>query len=970
MATKIHISKTGSIVDSNGNEYIEFAETASARNHLKITNTANGSAPILSAVGSSDSNINIELTPKGTGCVKIADGNLMLGSTAVTATAAELNTLDASATTPGTTEVASGDGIITKNDGTMKQTKVDTFDTYFSSSAKTLTNKTLTAPKFINGGYIADSCGAELIVFGVTANAANQIKITNSATGVPPIISSDGETNVDLKLQTSGTGVFQFNATGTNKSATLRLMESDGNDYVQIAAPNAVVDGGNYTLTLPSSVGTTDQVLGLSNNSGALTWINQSGGGGGGGGDITAVVAGTGLTGGATNGDATLNVGAGNGITVNADAIAITPAQTTITSISNASFTTIGRGTGSTLNDDFIEFSNTEVITKVNNTARFNVGASGVSVTGTASVTGATTNSATTSGGKLILACDDNAALETTHRLGVLEFQGSESSSDTLITGAKIEAVAGANWTTTLNKTNIDLYSTVGDNNQAKVLTLTGAGTTSNSNSLKMSSSLQTDTAFPTIESIGHTNAGMAFKTSGTGVFKFSAGGSTTGATLRLMDNGSNYIGIKTPVTLNNSYSIILPTAVGTTNQTLKINSVDANQNATLEWASAGDITAVTAGTNLSGGGSTGAVSLSLNTALTNITSITKDGNTGVSIGGVSLYKSSSDTIVINNNSNITTGIRNGGAINSIFIGGNTGTTVTGDYNTVCGSFGGAPLTTGSGNTLVGADSARGQTLVTGETHGSSSTNTTVVISTNTSGTLSTVDDFYNGQIITVTNGASDNSSDMIALITDYIGGTKTATISVISGSPSNNGTSLDNKAYTITYGLGLTTGSNNTCVGYKTGVSVAGGTNQTSVGFEAQCTGNNQVTLGSSDVTTLRCATSTIATVSDNRDKTDIVDSTYGLDFINNITPRKYTWSTRDGSVRDGKTNIGFIAQELQSAMGEGENDILDLVLDVNPEKLEIKPGNLIPILVKAVKDLSAANTALEARVAALENA
>jgi hypothetical protein len=46
-------------------------------------------------------------------------------------------------TSAGTTAVAGGDGIVTNDGGTMRQTTVDTFDTYLAATTKTLTNKTL-----------------------------------------------------------------------------------------------------------------------------------------------------------------------------------------------------------------------------------------------------------------------------------------------------------------------------------------------------------------------------------------------------------------------------------------------------------------------------------------------------------------------------------------------------------------------------------------------------------------------------------------------------------------------------------------------------------------------------------------------------------------------------------------------------------------------------------------------------------
>jgi hypothetical protein len=80
------------------------------------------------------------------------------------------------------------------------------------------------------------------------------------------------------------------------------------------------------------------------------SWVSLSGGGG----DITGVVAGAGMTGGADDGEATLNVIGGDGITVNANDVAITAAQTTITSISNAALK-IGRD-----QDNLIDFATTD----------------------------------------------------------------------------------------------------------------------------------------------------------------------------------------------------------------------------------------------------------------------------------------------------------------------------------------------------------------------------------------------------------------------------------------------------------------------------------------------------------------------------------------------------------------------------------------------------------------------------------
>ena len=167
--------------------------------------------------------------------------------------------------------------------------------------------------------------------------------------------------------------------------------------------------------------------------------------------------------------------------------------------------------------------------------------------------------------------------------------------------------------------------------------------------------------------------------------------------------------------------------------------------------------------------------------------------------------------------------------------------------------------------------------------------------------------------------------------------------------------------------GENVTTGVKNTLIGTQAGDSLTEGYNNMVIGYNAAESAvdvNNEITLGDVNISAFRCADQSIAALSDGRDKTDVKDSSYGLEFINTIRPVEFTWDFRPENMaeaKQGKKRVGFIAQELQEAMPNSENEILDLVYDINKERIEAKYGNLIPILVKAVQDLSEKVKALE---------
>jgi len=197
---------------------------------------------------SSDGNITVDISTHDGSA-----GGLMLASTLVTATATELNLMDGG-TAAGTTAVASGDGVVTNDGGTMRQSTVATFDTYFSGSTQTLTNKTLTAPKFADAGYIADANGNELVILQTTASAVNQFDIHNAATGNNPVIeATGGDSNVGLDFTTKGTGAIKFNDLAYFPQQAI-TSTSNAVAWDAQAKPNAYhLTTENTTLSAPSN---------------------------------------------------------------------------------------------------------------------------------------------------------------------------------------------------------------------------------------------------------------------------------------------------------------------------------------------------------------------------------------------------------------------------------------------------------------------------------------------------------------------------------------------------------------------------------------------------------------------------------------------------------------------------------------------------------------------------------------------
>ena len=324
--------------------------------------------------------------------------------------------------------------------------------------------------------------------------------------------------------------------------------------------------------------------------------------------------------------------------------------------------------------------------------------------------------------------------------------------------------------------------------------------------------------------------------------------------------------------------------------------------------------------------------------------------------------------------------------------------TATDSFNTVVGHGVGASITTGVQNTIIGAEAGDALTDADG--------NVAVgygALTTNILGSRSVAigrDALSSQNPATATNmfnvAVGEDAGHLISTgVQNTIVGAQVADAMTTGGANtfmgyqtagSGNVTGDANNGFGTSALLQLTSGNNNVGVGNAAGMDITSGEGNICIGHDSGrsaspsgsiSTGDNQICLGNNNITAISQRVSTTVT-SDQRDKTDVVDLSVGLDFVKALEPVVYKWDQRsdyldpeddsvtidnvtpDGTHKKPQLDVGFLAQkvvEQEEALGHKISDQTNLVssLSVDGTRYGLKYEKFVPILVKAIQELSA---------------
>ena len=229
---------TGSFVVNTGNGTVFKAtdnSVASIVNYTLATGSNSGGAPVFGVAGT-DTNAGLNITSKGTGAVTLRTGSSagsFSGSVAqfnVAHTASAVNYVQATGSATGQNVVISAQG--------------SDSDVWATIQSK---NSGGVVVKATGGFYAQNASGATQFLVSNTASAVNYVQVTGAVTGSTPyFLTSGSDTNIGLVLATKGSGSL---SAWTNGGTTLQFRVADTPSAVNYLQVTGNATGGAPTIS-------------------------------------------------------------------------------------------------------------------------------------------------------------------------------------------------------------------------------------------------------------------------------------------------------------------------------------------------------------------------------------------------------------------------------------------------------------------------------------------------------------------------------------------------------------------------------------------------------------------------------------------------------------------------------------------------------------------------------------------------